>query len=141
MNRTRWIGLGLFAECRFNNPCASRTKPLGISESDILGISRRVLVNCQEGRDTAALGKHPSHQMARTLGGDHKDIVVGRGDNLSVMDIETVCEGHRVARGQPREDFLAEYPSLDFVIDEHHYDIRGTGSIGYRHHFQTLVCR
>ena len=86
---------------------------------------------CDKARNAAALDEFVAHQVARPLGSSHEDIHVGGGDDLAVVDVETVGEHEISAFFEVRCDFGAIDGALQLIGKQDDNNVSlGSGSAG-----------
>ena len=76
--------------------------------------------------------------MARTLGGNHRDIHVFRRLDASKVDIEAMGEHQHIALLQIRLNVLFIHISLQLIIDQDHDNVRLFRRLGRGVHFKAL---
>ncbi len=96
-----------------------------------MGIARRVLVNSNQARDSAALGEDLAHAMARRLGRGQRYVDVLGGHDGLVVDVEAVREHQHGARLDVRRDLFGVDIGLRLVRRQDHHHIGPLGGVGH----------
>ncbi len=109
------VGFGLLGKGRFQNPAARPADSFGVGQAALLGGAGRVLVDCDQARNTATLGKGSANEFTGAFGRDHQHIDVFGWLNLPEVNIEAVGEQKRIISLEVRLDLLAVNLSLRFV--------------------------
>ena len=84
-----------------------------------------------ETRHAAPLGELAPHEVAGALGGDHRDVDLGRRVDLIEVDREAVREQEQVARRDAVPDLLLPDLRLFLVREQDHHDVAGARGVGH----------
>ena len=133
---TEQVGLRLLGKGRLDHAGARTTDGVGIAEGLGLRRTRRVLVDSDESRDTAALGVRAPHEVAGALRGDHDHVDVGDGLHQFEADVETVGEGNGLTGGEVRCDVAIEDLGDVGVGERDHHKVSPLGCVAHAHDAQ-----
>ena len=111
-------------------PGAADTGDVGQSQRP--GPAGGILLHRHQAGHAFAIDVGGAHSMARPLGGGHKHIHPGRGDDLLVTDVEAVGKGQGLSLSHIGSDVLLVDVRLHLVVDKHHDDVRPLGCLGDR---------
>ena len=92
------IGLGLFAEVRFDDTGARAADDRGVGETGLARVACRVLMDGEQAGHARAAHVLVPHEMARPLRRNHEDAHILRRRDVLVVNREAVREGQILAR-------------------------------------------
>ena len=84
------VRFGLFLEAGLDDPRARGADALGIRERRLERVTRVILVHGQQCWDALTLSVDAPYEVAGTFGRDHKYVHVCRGDDLVIVNVESV---------------------------------------------------
>src|SRR5690606_27436977 len=117
------VGFGFFAEVGFDDAGKTTAGGAGVGQGQIAGHAGLDLVDSDQVGHAAALVVGATHGVARSLGGNHDDVDVITGNDLTVVHVETV--GKR--QGGTRTDVVSHLAVVNlgdvFVGQEDHDDV------------------
>jgi hypothetical protein len=117
------VGFSFLGECGFDHTGASRPDGLAVGERKLLGFSSGVLVDGQQRGCAAAFDEDFAHPMSGCLGGNHRNIHVGRRGDGPEANVEAVGKHQRLSGGEIGRDFLFVNFRRNCIRHQHHDDI------------------
>src|SRR5690606_38803380 len=133
------IGFGFFAEVGFDDAGTAAAVGAGVRQGHVTGRAGLVLIHGHQVGHAAALSVRRTHGVERSLGGNHDDIDVVTGHDLTVLHVETVSECQRGAGLDVGVYFVALDRSDVCIGQQHHDDIGGFDGLGAFFDFQAGV--
>ena len=133
------IGLGLFLECRLEDPGAHVAERTGVGEHAGTRRPAGIAVDGKERRHAAARLVHAAHEMARTLRRDHPDVDPLRRVDPAEVDVEAMGEHQELARPEVRRDLRVVNGLLGRVRHEDHDHVGRADGVGHVGHGEAGV--
>ena len=82
----------------FQHAGAGTAHAFSVGQTDLLGVSGGVLVDCQQAGNTDALGEQFAHAMTGRLRGHHHYVHVIRRNDFLIVDAKAVGDHQGIAR-------------------------------------------
>src|SRR5690606_15215958 len=95
----------------------------GVGQGQVTSLTGTVGMNGDQVGDTAAFHIGGAHRVTGCLGGDHDDVQIVAGLDLTVMDVETVGKAQCGAGADMGSDFLLVDAGNVLVRQQHHHDV------------------
>ena len=133
---TEQVGDSLGLEGGRDNASACATDCGSVGQRKLTAVALRILLHGDQARHTLAVGEGATHQVARTLRGNHADgDVVCRLDQAE-MDVQTMPKEQGVAVLQVRLDVLFEDLGLGGIRGEQHDHVSPCSCLSIRLHIK-----
>ena len=132
------VGFGFVLERGFDDAGTTAAYARSIRQGQVLGVARRILVDSDQVRDTAATYELGTNGVTWRFWRDHDHVEVGTRHNLVVVNRETVGEGQGGALLDVRFDFIFVQRGLELVRGQNHDQVRSGNSAGNVSYFQAM---
>ena len=133
------VGLGLLFEGRLQHAGHGRADAARVGERAGARLAGRVLVNGEERGHAHPLFEEPADDVAGAFGRDHRDVDVGRRQDLAEVDVEAVGEHQRAAWLQVGLDRLVVQALLRLIGHQHHHEVAQLDGLFHGLHTEVLL--
>src|SRR5258707_4640302 len=132
------VSFGLFGNSCVQHTGTRAADRTGICQGQGFGVACGILKDGPQGRNTYALGEEAAQHVARAFRRNHRDINVGRGYYLRVVQAEAVCCHQHLAWSESGSNVTLEYFAMMLVWDEDHDNIGLLSGGGPCHYLQSF---
>ena len=133
------VGFGFRTEVRFQNACSCTADTKRISKTDIQSVTRCILFDCNQARNTLTNLIFASYRMTRALGSNHDNVNVLRGFDATEVNVETVSKCKRLTFGKVGFDAFFVKLRLLFIVDQNHDKVSNLCCFRCGHNRQALL--